>query len=307
MIEITEKDIELLTFLKRFKIISLKESNRIYKSDWYHYKRLKQLEDEKYIKKVNWYQIKLDVRGTKLLKDIGYDYNYVCRNQEYLERLNYISKIASLTLNSDIEFIPSWELKDKLVYTDKSRKYIGELQYKQKKYIAYYIEKNKKIVYVSQIVNDIQKATQYKHIIIFIENFSIVNKNRRFFILGKDDTLIIKPNEINLKMMRLFQRIDMYDVIEKIYNGKEILLSNWEKADYMTNDGQYIVLIPFLDTEKLHRLNIFYKNNKDVNRKIDILTLKENVKKINEILTNRTNTIEIDSLLGGIDEEMEKI
>ena len=104
MIEITQKDIQLLSFLKRYKVISLKDSNKIYSSEWYHYKRLKQLEEEKYIKKVNRFQIKLDVRGTKFLKDIGYDYNYVCRNQEYIDRLNYISKIAAMTINSNIKY-----------------------------------------------------------------------------------------------------------------------------------------------------------------------------------------------------------
>ena len=306
MMEITQKDIQLLSFLKRYKIISLKDSNKIYNSEWYHYKRLKQLEDERYLKKINRFQIKLDVRGTKFLKDIGYDYNYVCRKQEYIDRLNYISKIAALTINNDIEFMPSWEIKDKMIFTDKARRYVGELHYKQKKYLAYYIEKNKKVVYISQIINDIQKAVDYECIILFIENFKIVNKNREFFMSGKENTLIVNPKESNLEIMRLLLNIDVYDVIEKIYKGKEILLSDWLKADFMTEDRQYIIFMPFLDAEKLHRLNIFYKDNKEVNRKIDILTLKENVKKINDILTNRTKIIEIDDLLGGIDGNMEK-
>ena len=307
MIRITQKDIQLLSFLKRYKVISLKESNRIYNAKWYHYKRLKQLEDGRYIKKANRYQIKLDVKGTKLLKNIGYDYNYVCRKQDYIDRLNYISKISALTINSGIDFFPSWEIKDKMVYTDKSRKYIGELHYRLKKYIAYYIGKDKKDVYISQIINDIQKSVDYKHIMIFIENFKIVNKNRKFFMFGKDNTLIINPKSDNLEKMRLLQDYDIYNVIEKIYKDKEILLSNWSKADYMTDDGQYILFMPFIDTEKLHRLNIYYKDNKEINRRIDILTLKENIDKINEILTNKTNIIEIDSLLGGINGKMEEI
>ena len=65
--------------------------------------------------------------------------------------------------------------------------------------------------------------------------------------------------------------------------------------------------MPFIDTEKLHKLNIFYNNNKNTNRKIDIITLRENKEKIDEILTNRTNIIEIDNLLGGIDGESKKV
>ena len=133
-------------------------------------------------------------------------------------------------------------------------------------------------------------------------------------MLGKDVVLIINPTNENLDRMRLFQEKDIYEIIEKIYKGKDILLSNWEKADYMTEDRQYLIfmpfldteklhrlnifyIMPFLDTEKLHRLNIFYKNNKESYRKIDILTLKENVKKTDGILVNKTNIIEIDKLI----------
>ena len=65
--------------------------------------------------------------------------------------------------------------------------------------------------------------------------------------------------------------------------------------------------LTFIDTEKLHGINIFYNNNKMSNRKIDIITLKENKGKIEEILTNKVNIIEIDDLLGGIYGEIKKV
>lgn len=204
-------------------------------------------------------------------------------------------------------FIPSWELKDKMIFTDKGRKFIGKLKYINKDYIAYYIAKDKQTVYISQVINDIQKNIDYKNTIVFMENFKMLSKKNQYFIFGRESTLIVKPSRENLDNMRLFQKIDMYEIIKKIYVSKDILLSNWRKADYMTEDRQYIILMPFIDTEKLHKLNIFYKNNKEINRKIDILTLKENTGKINEILTNRTNIIEIDNLLGGIDVGVDKI
>ena len=204
-------------------------------------------------------------------------------------------------------FIPSWELKDKMIFTDKGRKFIGKLKYINKDYIAYYIAKDKQTVYISQVINDIQKNIDYENTIVFMENFKMLSKKNQYFIFGRESTLIVKPSRENLDNMRLFQKIDMYEIIKKIYVSKDILLSNWRKADYMTEDRQYIILMPFIDTEKLHKLNIFYKNNKEINRKIDILTLKENTGKINEILTNRTNIIEIDNLIGGIDIGVDKI
>ena len=299
-LRLSKNDIELLEFLKKCKIMLASESKRIYKSKGYHYKRLKVLEKERYIKRIDRYYIGLDIEGTKLLKNMGYDYNRICRRKDYQNRVKEIVKIATLTLDSNIEFIPSWELKNNAIFTETARKYIGELIYQQKKYVSYYISKDKENVYIKQVINDIQKTIEYNNVIVFIENINTLNKSNRYFIFGKASTLIINVNKINLERMRYIQKADLYEVLKQIYENKEILLSNWKKADYMTEDKQYIFLMPFIDTEKLHKLNIFYNNNKISNRKIDILTLKENKRKIEEILSNNTSIIELDNWLGGI-------
>lgn len=277
----------------------------IYNAKDYHRKRLKVLEKEKYIRRINKFYIKLDDRGTRMVKDFGYDYNFSCRRKEYVDRLNEVARIAALTIDSNIDFIASWNLKDNNVYTQTSRKYLGKLTYQLKDRMVYYISKDKQITYISQIINDIQKLIEYKDIIIFIENIRILN-NDKSFVFGKETTLIINPTIHNLSIMRKLEKIDIYQIVKKIYNDKEILLSNWKKADYMTEDRKYIILMPFIDTEKLHKLNLFYKNNQKINRKIDIITLKENKEIIEDILTNKSNIIEIDNWLGGINEDKEK-
>ena len=277
----------------------------IYNAKDNHRKRLKVLEKEKYIRRINKFYIKLDDRGTRMVKDFGYDYNFSCRRKEYVDRLNEVARIAALTIDSNIDFIASWNLKDNNVFTQTSRKYLGKLTYQLKDRMVYYISKDKQITYISQIINDIQKLIEYKDIIIFIENIRILN-NDKSFVFGKETTLIINPTIHNLSIMRKLEKIDIYQIVKKIYNDKEILLSNWKKADYMTEDRKYIILMPFIDTEKLHKLNLFYRNNQKINRKIDIITLKENKEIIEDILTNKTNIIEIDNWLGGINEDKEK-
>lgn len=272
----------------------------IYKTKDYHRKRLKVLENENYIRRVNTVYIKLDDKGTKMVKDFGYDYSFTCRKKEYIDRLNEIARIAALTIESNIDFVASWNLKSNSIFTQTSRKYLGKLTYQGKENITYYISKDKQISYISQIINDIQKIIDFKNVIIFIENMKIVNNKR--FIFGKESTIIIKPTNQNISIMRKLDDIDFYPIIKQIYQNTEILLSNWKKAEYMTEDRIYIIVMPFIDTEKLHGLNIFYKNNQKTDRKIDIITLKENKEKIDEILTNKTNIIEIDKWLGGIDE-----
>ena len=142
----------------------------IYNAKDYHRKRLKVLEKEKYIRRINKFYIKLDDRGTRMVKDFGYDYNFSCRRKEYVDRLNEVARIAALTIDSNIDFIASWNLKDNNVYTQTSRKYLGKLTYQLKDRMVYYISKDKQITYISQIINDIQKLIEYKDIIIFIEN-----------------------------------------------------------------------------------------------------------------------------------------
>lgn len=272
----------------------------IYGTKDYHRKRLKMLENEKYIRRVNSLYIKLDVKGTKLVKTFGYDYNNYCRTKEYIGRLNEIAKIAAITINSDIDFIASWNLKTNNIFTETSRKYIGKMNFLGMDRIVYYIANHKTNTYISQVVNDIQKIIKYDNIIIFMEDFNFINEKSKFYF-GKDSTLIIKPTNKNLDIMKKLKEIDFYEIVKQIYSNKEILLSNWKRANYMTTDKRYVIVMPFLDTERLRGLNIFYRNNQKGNRKIDIITLKENKEKINEILIKNTNIIEIDNWLGGFD------
>ena len=278
------------------------DCKKIYNSKDYYRKRLKTLENERYIRRINISYIKLDDKGTKLVKAFGYNYSFSCRKKEYIERMCEIAKIAALTLGNNMKFIASWDLKDNNIFTETSRKYLGELSYNDKKTLVYYISKNKQISYISQVRNDIQKIVGYNDIIIFTENMKILRQNSNF-IFGKNSTIIVEPTYKNLEIIRNIEKIDFYKIVKKFYS-KEMLLSNWKNADYMTEGEEYIILMPFIDTEKLHRINIFFNNNKGTNRKISIMTLKENKEKIEEILTKKTNIIEIDeSLMGGTNEE----
>ena len=298
-VRLTEKDIEVLMFLGRYKMMLGTDCRRIYKSKDYYRKRLKVLEKEKYIRRINRIYIKLDDKGTRLVKKFGYDYSYNCRKKTYISRLNEIAKIAGLTIDTNFDFVASWDMKDKSIFTQMSRKYLGKLKCEGKEIIVYYISKEKEIIYISQIINDIQKLIEHKNIIIFIENMDIVNRKRKF-VFGNESTIIIRPTLQNLSIIRKITKTDLYEVLKNIYTNKEILLSNWENAQYMTNEKNYIVLMPFIDTEKLYKLTMY----DDGNKKIDIITLKENKEKIKEILTNNVNIIEIDDWLGGIDESI---
>ena len=201
-LRIGTRDLILICFLGRYKKIKALDCKKIYKSKDYYLKRLKTLERARYIRRENRYYIKIDIEGRKLLNDLGY-YNYnICRNKGYQERIKNITKIAMLTLDSDIEFIPSWELKENQIYTDSGRKYIGELKYMQKRHIVYYISYGNELIYAKKIVTDINKMFSYDNVIVFLEDFSLLNKRNKYFMFGKESVEVIISSEENLKMMK---------------------------------------------------------------------------------------------------------
>ncbi len=289
-------------FLGKYKLMLGADCKRIYKAKDYHRKRLKVLEKERYIRRVNKLYIKLDDKGTKLVRKFGYDYSFQCRNKEYIERMREIAKIAGLTIDSDIDFVASWNLKESNELTNRGRKYLGKMIYQDKETYIYYIAKDKQIGYITQVINDIQKMTADKNVIIFMGNLELLSKNQKY-VFGKESTVVIKYTDKNLQILRKIIKLEPYELIKKIYDNREILLSNWEKANYMTEDKDYIILMPFIDTEKIQELNVFFNNKIDTDRKICIITLEENIAKIKELLIKDIKIIELDNWLGGIDGE----
>lgn len=299
-IRLSLRDIELMCFLGRYKQIEAVDCKKVYKSKDYYRKRLKVLEKAKYIKREKRYYIKLDIEGRKLLNDFGYDNYNLCRNKDYQDRIKDIAKIAMLSFEYDIKFTPSWELKESKVYTNFGRKYIGELEIERNKYIVYYIANRNNSLYVKQTLTDINKMIYYDKVIVFLEDFNKINKKNKYFMISDKSIQIINPTEENLELIKLFKDVDIYEIVRDIYKGKEILLSNSNNADYMIENERYILSMPFIDTEKLYRLKIFFNSNEKRDRKIDIITLKENKEKINEVLEPRSNIVELDKWINAI-------
>ncbi len=140
----------------------------------------------------------------------------------------------------------------------------------------------------------------YNKVIVFLEDFNKINKKNKYFMISDKSIQIINPTEENLELIKLFKDVHIYEIVRDIYKGKEILLSNWRNADYMIENERYILSMPFIDTEKLYRLKVFFNSNETKDKKIDIVTLKENKEKINEVLEHRSNIVELDEWINAI-------
>ena len=303
-IRINEKDIKLIFFLGRYKKIKAIDCKRLYKSKDYYRKRLKVLEKAKYIKREKRI-IKIDIEGREMLRRFGRESYNFCRNKEYQDRIDNVTKIALLALGTKMEFTPSWEIKDKEIHTDYGKKYLGQLKYSEDEtYIVYYISEKNVSLYTKQVLRDVEMLDDKKRVIIFLEDYKYLSKTVRYFTTGKKSTQIIVPTEQNLELIEFFEDTYTYCIVNMIYDNREVSGSEWDKADFVTKDDTYIVWLPFIDVEKLHRLNCLDNSEKGVI--LDILTLKENVKKVKEILDYDFNIIELDSWLEEYKENREQ-
>ena len=215
-----------------------------------------------------------------------------------MERLKNIASIATLSIDSPSKFIPSWEMKEKDKFTETARRYIGKIMIDNEEFLTYYISAKKEHVYIKQLIFDINKAINYDNIIIFVENFDAINKRYSNLAFGKYKTLIILNTDENKEIIRKYNSIYPYEILERIFDD-EILVSDWEKADYLLEDGTYILYMPFIDTEKIERINWYYEENTNTKRNINIVTLRQNEQKLKGILKNKCSIKIIDNYIGG--------
>lgn len=299
---LNDDDIKVLKFLSKYKMLKVEDASLIYKTKRYYRARINRLINTKYVKRYKNYII-IDKNGRKVLNEVGTSYIKNIKNESYMERLRNIASIASITIDSNIEFIPSWDIKEKDRYTETARRYIGKMYIDQIEYLVYYISEKKEHIYLKQLLFDINKSLNYKNVIIFLENFNAISKNYSYLSFGKDNTLAILNSSINKELIKKYEKIDMHEILETVYE-QEIMISNWDYADYLLVDGRYIINMLFLNTERVSKLNWFFKENTESKKKVEVITIKENELKLKELLNSKCYIKVIDKrLLGGLGEE----
>lgn len=304
--ELKKEDIKILEFLSKYKLLKVEDASLIYRTKRYYRQRVNRLIKDKYVKKYKAY-IMLDKKGRKALNLTGTAYIKNIQNEKYMDRLKAIARIATITINSKIKFIPSWDIKEKDQYTETARKYVGKIIIDEKEHLVYYIAYKKENVYIKQLLFDINKAINYDEIIIFVENLNVIQEKYANLCLAKENTYIILNTIQNKELLKKYEKIDIHELLEKTYK-QEILISNWEEADYLLQDNTYIVNMIFINTEKIERINWYYRENSNSTRKIEVITIEENAEKLKEILSEQCKIKIIDrdllnrELLGGMNE-----
>lgn len=295
MVQLSEDDEKIIKFLSKYKIMLVEDTKLIYHSEWYHRKRIKRLIDEGYIKKYKFYYIELDRKGRNVVGLTGKEYIKNKSNESYMERLKQVSKLGTMTIDSNIEFKPSWEMKEKDIYTDAARKYLGEMKSGINKYLVYYISDKKEKRYIHQLFYDINKILDHDKIMIFVDSLEKLEDEYRYLTFKKEHTYIILNSNENRELIKQFDYIDFYELVRSIYGEEwQVLFSDWNLADYYLENNLYVLNMLFLDIERINEIIWFYQENTDSKKHLEILTLKENEELIRKLAPENSKIIGID-------------
>ena len=248
-----EDEISLIKFIAKYQYLNVKDAKYFFNSSRYYRNRIKNLIHKNFLRKIRWMLV-LGKSGIQYVKLSNFEYNKLNKNQEYRERLLRLSNIAAFYHNCNTaHFIPSFEIKDKKVFTTTGRRFIGLLDINGFEYLAYQILKEHDNKYIESVAYDIQKEMKYKNIIIFVNDIHRIDLNN--FAFGKNQILVIEDNEINKEKLKYLHSIRWKEVVDKCY--KEIYLSQYSFCEYTNNKDKFINTFYFIDTEKINRFKYF--------------------------------------------------
>ena len=283
-IRITYRDIKLLEFLAEYKIMSLDNSKYIYETITYQEKRIVVLVKHGYIKRLKHRYITLGIKGRDLLLLYGVEIRKHCRNANNMERLNVISDISSfITFNENMEFTPSWQLKDVDSPTTRSRRYLGVIRMNDTDFLTYSIYENKSRKYITSVYYDIEKEREHKHIIVFTNDVKELIYRKKQFSFGKRKTFLVAYTEYNKFILRNYLKIGqaIYNNIKNKYITYE---SEVDGIDFMLEDKRYVKIMPIIEMEAIRTIKANYAMGNYKGKSINIFCLEEDKDIIGEYL-----------------------
>lgn len=286
------EEISLLKFIGKYQYLNRNDIKYFFSTSSYYRKRISNLITGKYIRRkgTNYVMTK---NGARYLKSLNHTYNRLNPNQKYLPRLLFISNLAAFYYNcSTVKFTPSFDIKNNDSYTMTSRRYIGLLNINGTTYLTYKITKEHDKKYISSVIYDIQKEKDYKNIIIFVDDISSVQLLD--FSFGYNQVLIVDDNETNRERLKYLNSINWPLIIKNEY--KKPLLSAYNYCDYIDIRNKLISFFYFIDTEKINRILLFLRENK--NKCVDIVCNKEMKTELQNIIPRaKYNVLDLDKLI----------
>ena len=264
-----KNEIELVKFIGRFQYLSVKDAEHFF-NDTYYPKRIRNLIQKNIIRKYNKYLV-LAENGYAYMKVLGQNTTQLRYDKKYTDRLKFISHLAALyNKDTKISFTPSFEIKDKTAFTESSRKFIGILNIFGVKYLTYHISEEHTEKYIRAVIFDLQKETNYKNILILVNDIDRINL--KDFAFGFNSVIISNDTDEELEKLKYINQINWPQIIQKLYKNT-VHISEYNSCDYTNNKDKYISTFYLLDAEKINRIKVFLQSNE--RKQADIVCSQE--------------------------------
>lgn len=284
-----DEEIDLLKFISKYQYLNTNDAKYFFSSKKYYKQRISNLVNKKFLKRIKL-NLVLDKLGIEYAQTFNFEYNRLNRDKRYLSRLLYLSNLGAFYNNCDtLKFIPSFDIKDKEMFTTTARKFIGIFDINGIEYLTYYITEEHNERYLNSVVYDIQKEKKFKNILVLINDKNRININD--FIFGANQVIILEDTEENREKLKYLNSIDWYNLVKEKYKKDKIYLSNYNFCEYTNYKNKYITTFYCFDTEKINRIKYFLRENK--NKNADIICSAETKDELVKELPN-CNYIVID-------------
>ena len=252
-----ENEIELVRFIGRFQYLSNKDVKYFF-NDTYYPKRIAKLIRNNILRRYKKYLV-LAENGQYFMKIIGQKASQLRYDKKYTDRLKFISHLAALyNKDTKISFTPSFEIKDKTAFTESSRKFIGILNIFGVKYLTYHISEEHTEKYIRAVIFDLQKETNYKNILILVNDIDRINL--KDFAFGFNSVIISNDTDEELEKLKYINQVNWPQIIQKLYKNT-VHISEYNSCDYTNNKDKYISTFYLLDAEKINRIKVFLQSN----------------------------------------------
>lgn len=260
-----ENEIALVEFIGRYQYL-LSNDTKYFFNDTYYPKRITRLVKNGILRRYKKYLVLAE--NGKYFLELSHKTSSKLRYQKkYTDRLKFISHLAALyNKEKYINFTPSFEIKEKTVFTETARKFIGILNIFGTKYLTYHISEEHTSKYINSVIYDLQKETMYRNILILVNN--IERLNLKDFAFGFNSVIISNDGDEELENLKYINQVNWPKIIQNLYKNT-VHISEYNSSDYTNSKDKYVSLFYFLDTEKINRIDIFLKNNE--RKKADII------------------------------------
>ena len=188
-----------------------------------------------------------------------------------------------MLFSNTMNFMPSWNLKDKNSPTQDSRRYLGLLTFDENFYTVYSVYEGKSDKYITSLYYDLKKERDFYNSIIFTNDIEKILYYKKSFSFSNSHLYLIEYNEFNKKIIRNYDKIRtcMFNDLSKRH---EIEYTDFRYMDFFVDNEFYLKMVLFLDLNQIGYLKYFLEESSRYKNKMYFICFEKDEKYLKDII-----------------------